>query len=203
MSGFWFMNRIMNSRYSSLLSFFSPSSLFSVCCWSVLIRPASNNDECLIMALEFHLRFPLEWFRSRIPSASTGRISTASGSSAALKTGIPRPVRKADGTASKSLIPVAGSSVGRKLRTANASALPVLCVYSERNELLRQEKFRLPDKKTTTVTCSPSSKNSENLSRVKGLKKAPARNSASFLEKFIWIKLLIHRSCRIWFKSDV
>lgn len=47
-------------------------------------------------------------------------------------------------SATRSKLPVPNNQRGLKLRPANSSLLPVLCVYSDRNQLVRKEQFRPP-----------------------------------------------------------
>lgn len=55
--------------------------------------------------------------------------------------------------------PVNNSQRGLKLRPTNAPVLPVLCVYSDQNQLVRKEQFRVPPQ----VKSRQQQRNNENL----------------------------------------
>ena len=87
-----------------------------------------------------------------VTSQSCGKMQTKLTSTSRLKNGgasvaVPPPPRKSSLVSASSTASVSSSQQqtrGLKLRPTNPSVLPVLCVYSDQNQLVRKEQFRVP-----------------------------------------------------------
>lgn len=77
------------------------------------------------------------------------------------------------------------SQRGLKLRPTNPSVLPVLCVYSDQNQLVRKEQFRVPPTTTTTTASQrPQNRlrnNNENVNVVTSRSSVTSSSSGSLI----------------------
>lgn len=65
-------------------------------------------------------------------------------------------------TSSSASVGASSGQRGLKLRPSNPTVLPVLCVYSDKNQLVRKEQFRTP-RPTSLAQTKPRIRNNENL----------------------------------------
>ena len=115
-----------------------------------------------------------------VPSQPPGRMQTTLTSATSRRGGASAPPLQSRKSAVSSTASVVSSTMnqrGLKLRPANPSVLPVLCVYSDQNQLVRKEQFRVPPAK-------PRSNNENLLSTAQRPSHIPVATQARAIPQF-------------------
>lgn len=96
-------------------------------------------------------------------TSTSSRLGTGASSSSSVA---PPPVRKSSLASTSSSTASSSSSTqqqrGLKLRPTNPSVLPVVCVYSDQNQLVRKEQFRAPPVVNSPVPVKSQPRNNNN-----------------------------------------